>query len=87
MKESEIYIAEMKVFNSRIKVVPSFHHRTLRRHQEVSRASSSDIMPKAFSGWRRRERERERVSKLCRYPFTNLQYSGSFPNMASSLLH
>jgi hypothetical protein len=57
VKESEIYIAEMKVFNSQIKVVPSFHHRTLRRHQEVSRASSSDVLPKAFSGRSRRERE------------------------------
>jgi hypothetical protein len=72
VKESEIYIEEMKVFNSQIKVVPSFHRRTLHKLQEVSRANRPDVLPKAFSGRRRRERERERMLGLCRYPFTKL---------------
>jgi len=50
VEESEIYVAEMKVFKSQIKVVHSFHHRTLWQLQEVSRANNSDIPPKAFSG-------------------------------------
>jgi len=59
MEESEIYISEMKVLKSQMKVVPSFHHRALRRLQEVSRANSHTL-PKAFRVRRRRERLRER---------------------------
>jgi len=75
MEESEIYISEMKVLKSQMKVVPSFHHRALRRLQEVSRANSHTL-PKAFRVRRRRERlrerERESAFSLCRYPFTEI---------------